>query len=85
LNGIVRRVPYFSLTGSKTVCLQLKSFLEKELDEPMPPNIVFYIRSYLFMVSDLRAVKSIKLLYSVCTIALERKLQKAFEIMEEFH
>jgi uncharacterized protein YydD (DUF2326 family) len=36
------------------------------------------------MISDHRAVKAIKLLYSDCTIALERKLQKALEIIEEF-
>jgi hypothetical protein len=42
LNGNIRRVPYLSLTGSKNLCIQLRSFLEKELDEPMPPNIIFY-------------------------------------------
>jgi hypothetical protein len=50
----------------------------------MPPNIVFYKKSYLFMVSDHRAVKAIKLLYNDCTIALERKLRKALEIIGEF-
>src|SRR5207247_703702 len=84
LNGSIRRVPYLSLTGSKNLCMQLRSFLEKELGEPMPPNIIFYKRSYLFMLSDHRAVKAIELLYSGCSIALERKLRKALEILEEF-
>ena len=83
-NGTKRRVPYISVTGSKIVCLQFRSFLEKQLCEPMPPSVIFYKKSYLFMLSDHRAVKAIKLLYSDCTIALERKLQKALEIMEEF-
>lgn len=83
-NGSVRRVPYINLTGSRSICLQLKSFLEKELGEEMPPSIVFYKKSYMFMVSDHRAVRAIKLLYSDCTIALERKLRKALEIIEEF-
>jgi hypothetical protein len=84
LNGTIRRVPYISLTGTKIVCLQFRSFLEKELCERMPPSVIFYKRSYLFMLSDYRAVKAINLLYSDCTIALERKLQKALKIMEEF-
>jgi NUMOD3 motif len=82
-NETSRRVPYISITGTKTICLQFRSFLEKEICEPMPPGI-FYKKSYLFMLSDHRAVKTIKLLYSDCTIALNRKLQKALEIMEEF-
>ena len=81
LNTTIRRVPYISVTGTKSVCLQFRSFLEKELGEPMPPSVVFYKRSYLFMVSDHRAVKAIKLLYGDCTIALERKLRKALEIL----
>ena len=84
MNGTIRRVPYISVTGSKIVCLQFRSFLQKELCEPMPPSVIFYKKSYLFMLSDHRAVKAVKLLYSDCTIALERKLQKALEIMEEF-
>jgi len=36
------------------------------------------------MLSDHCAVKAIGLLYSGCTIALERKLRKAYEILEEF-
>jgi hypothetical protein len=84
LKGSGRRVPYISLTGSKSVCLQFRAFLEKELNEPMPPNIIFYKKSYLFMVSDHRAVKAIRLLCSNCTIALERKLQKAIAILKEF-
>ena len=84
LNGSVRRVPYITVTGTKNVCLQFKSFLEKELGEPMPPNVVPYKKSYLYMVEGRRAVKAIKLLYSDCTVALERKLMMAREIMEEF-
>lgn len=84
LNGTIRRVPYISVTGTKIVCLQFRSFLEKELCEPMPPSVIFYKKSYLFMLTDHRAVGAIKLLYGDCTIALERKLQKALEIMEEF-
>ncbi|MFL6398808.1 MAG: hypothetical protein ACJ72J_04415 [Nitrososphaeraceae archaeon] len=84
LNGGVRRVPYITITGTKNVCLQFKIFVEKELGEPMPPNVVFYKKSYLFMVEGRRAVKAIKLLYSDCTVALERKLIKAREIIEEF-
>jgi hypothetical protein len=79
-----RRVPYISLTGTKTVCFQFRDFLEKKLGESMPSNVIFYKRSYLFMVSDHRAVKAIKLLYRNCTIALERKLQRANAILEEF-
>ncbi len=79
-----RRVPYISLTGSKSVCLQFKLFLEKELGERMPPNVIFYKRSYIFMISDRRAVKAIELLYRNCTIALERKLKRAIEILDEF-
>lgn len=63
MKGSGRRVPYISLTGSKSVCLQFRAFLEKELNEPMPPNIIFYKKSYLFMVSDHRAVKAIRLLW----------------------
>ena len=84
MNGTIRRIPYISVTGNKIVCLQFRSFLQKELREPMPPSVIFYKKSYLFMLSDHRAVKAIKLLYSNCTIVLERKLQKALEIMEEF-
>jgi hypothetical protein len=83
-NGSMRKVPYINITGTKNVCLQFNSFLEKELGEPMPPNVIFYKKSYLFMVEGHRAVKAIKLLYSDCTIALERKLIRAREIMEEF-
>jgi hypothetical protein len=83
-NGTIRRVPYISITGTKIVCLQFRSLLENQLSEPMPTSVVFYKKSYLFMLSDHRAVKAIKLLYSNCTIALERKLQKAIEIMDEF-
>jgi hypothetical protein len=83
-NGGVLRVPYITVTGTKNVCLQFKSFLEKELGELMPPSVVFYKKSYLLMVSGHRAVKGIKLLYNDCTIALERKLIKAREIIEEF-
>ncbi len=79
-----RRVPYISLTGSKKICFQFKTFLEKKIGEPMPKKIIPSKKSYLFMVSDQRAVKAIKLLYSNCTIALERKLQKANAIQEEF-
>jgi hypothetical protein len=79
-----RRVPYISLTGNKSVCLQFRDFLQTELDEPMPQNVIFYKKSYSFMVSDHRAVKAIELLYTNCTIALNRKLQRADEILHEF-
>ena len=58
-----RRVPYVYLTGSRSVWLQFRVFLEKELGLLMPPNMIFYKRSYLFMVSDRRAIEAIKLLY----------------------
>lgn len=85
LNGGTRRVPYIALTGTKTVCLQFKSFLEKVLGEPMPPNVVPYRKSYQYTVQDHRAVKAIKLLYSDCTVALDRKLIKAKKIIDQFH
>ena len=84
MNGTIRRIPYISVTGDLIVCLQFRSFLQKELREPMPPSVIFYKKSYLFMLFDHRAVKAIKLLYSNCTMILERKLQKVIEIMEEF-
>lgn len=84
LNGTVRRVPYIALTGTKNVCLQFKSFLEHELGEAMPPNVISYKKSYLYMIEGHRAIKAINLLYSDCRVALERKLIKASEIMEEY-
>jgi len=60
------------------------AFLEKHLGEPTPPNVVSYKKSYLFMISDHRVIKAIKLLYNGCTIALERKLQNAHAIIQEF-
>jgi len=47
-NGTIRRVPYISVTGTKLVCLQFRSFPEKELCEPIPPSVIFYKKSYLF-------------------------------------
>lgn len=35
-NGSVRRIPYINITGSRNVCSQFKTFLEKEIGEPMP-------------------------------------------------
>jgi hypothetical protein len=48
------------------------------------PNIVPYKKSYLFSVSDHRSLRAIKLLYADCTVALDRKLAIAKEIMESF-
>ena len=81
--GTVRDIPYISLTGSLHVCLQFKAFLENAVGIPMP-NIIPYKRSYMFSVSDHRALNSIKLLYEGCTVALERKLIVAQKIMNSF-
>ena len=49
------------------------------------PNIVPYKKSYLFSVSDHRALRAIKLLYVDCLpSALDRKLAIAGKIMESF-
>ena len=79
----VRSIPYISLTGNLHVCLQFKTFLENTLGLSMP-NIVPYKKSYLFSVSDHRALRAIKLLYVDCTVALDRKLAIAGKIMESF-
>jgi hypothetical protein len=52
--------------------------------EPMPPRSFFHRNSYGYMVSDRRAVKAIKLLYHGCTIALDRKLRKALDMIDEY-
>lgn len=75
-NGTVRRVPYISLTGNHNICRQFRDYLQKHL-EPMPHKIIPSKRSYLFMVSDHRAIKAIKLLYDDCSVALDRKLKQA--------
>jgi len=84
LKGTVRRVPYINITGSSNVCSQFKTFLEKEIGEPMPPRFFFYRNSYAYMLSDRRAVKAVKLLYRGCTIALNRKLRKALDMIDEY-
>ncbi|HKG87729.1 MAG TPA: hypothetical protein VKA95_05335 [Nitrososphaeraceae archaeon] len=81
--GSTRTVPYISLTGNLHVCLQFKAFLENTLSLPMP-NLVPTKNSYLFSVSDHRAVRAIKLLYKECTVALDRKLAIAENIMNSF-
>lgn len=84
LNGSVRRIPYINITGSRNVCSQFKTFLEKEIGEPMPPRFFFYKNSYGYMLSDRRAVEAVKLLYSGCTIASDRKLRKALDMIDEY-
>ncbi len=82
-NGSVRRVPYINITGSKHICLQFKAFLEKGIGTPMPPRSSFYRSSYGYQIYDHRAIKAIKLLYSGCTIALDRNLRKALEVIDK--
>lgn len=36
------------------------------------------------MLSDRRAVEAVKLLYSGCTIASDRKLRKALDMIDEY-
>jgi hypothetical protein len=81
--GTVRRIPYISLTGNLYVCLQFKSFLEQQTSMSMP-NVIPYKNSFQFSVSDHRAVRTIKLLYENCTVALDRKLEVAKKIMNSF-
>lgn len=81
LNGTIRRVPWLSVTGSMDICLQFRTFLERELGDPMLPRIYSYRNSYAFTVSDSRAVRAIRLLYSGCTITLDRKVKRAYEIL----
>ena len=62
---------------------QFKEFLEKSLSFSMP-NVVPYKKSYLFSISDHRALRAITLLYANCTLALERKLASARNIVDSF-
>jgi hypothetical protein len=78
-----RSIPYISLTGNLYVCTQFKTFLESTLGLSMP-NIVSYKKSYLFSVSDHRALRAIQLLYMDCTMALDRKLAIAKKIINSF-
>jgi hypothetical protein len=81
--GKIRLIPKIQLTGNLHICLQFKTFLENQLGLPMP-NIIPYKNSYIFSVSDHRAVRAIKLLYENCTVALDRKLEVARTIMHSF-
>lgn len=83
INGTIRLVPYISLTGSLNVCQQFKAFLEHQIGMPMP-NVYQNKNSYLFSVSDHRAVRAIKLLYEGCEVALDRKLEVAKKILGSF-
>lgn len=40
--------------------------------------------SYAFMLSDSRAVRAIKLLYGERTLALDRKVRRAYEILDKY-
>lgn len=82
-NGSTRLVPYISLTGNLYICHQFKAYLEHQIGLPMPrinPNK----NSYLFSVSDHRAVRAIKLLYENSTVALDRKLRIANTISDSY-
>lgn len=47
--------------------------------------VVFkYRNSYSYLLSDGGAVKAVKLLYQGCTIALDRKLRKALDMIDEY-
>jgi hypothetical protein len=83
INGRVRSIPYISLTSNLYICHQFKAHLEHQIGLPMP-RIIPYKNSYLFSVSDHRAVRVIKLLYENCTVALDRKLEIAKAIMNSF-
>jgi hypothetical protein len=82
-DGSFRPLPYISLTSNLNVCLQFKAFLEKSLGLPMP-NPIPYRNSYLFWISDHRALRAITLLYINCALALDRKLASARNIMNSF-
>lgn len=82
-NGMIRSIPYISLTGNLYICHQFKAFLEQRTGLPMP-EIIPYRNSYQFSVSDHRAVRAIKLLYENCSVALDRKLEIAKRIMKSF-
>lgn len=84
LNGTIRMIPFIGVTGSRNIYLQFRTILERELGEPMPPTIISYRNSYAFMVLDSRAVRAIKLLYGGCTLALDRKVRRAYEILEKY-
>lgn len=49
-----------------------------------PPTIISYRNSYAFMVSASRAIRAIKLLYGGCTIALDRKVRRAYGILDKY-
>jgi hypothetical protein len=83
LEGKIRLIPKIQLTGNLHICLQFKAFLENQLGLLMP-NIIPCKNSYIFSVSDHRAVRAIKLLYENCTVALDRKLEIAKRIMNSF-
>ena len=82
-NGTIRLVPYISLTGNLYVCHPFKTFLEHQIGTDMP-DIYPYKNSYLFSLSDHRAVRAIKLLYEGCEVALDRKLEIAKRILGSF-
>jgi hypothetical protein len=82
-DGSLRPIPYISLTSNLNVCLQFKAFLEESLGFLMP-NIVPDKKSYQLWISDHRALRAITLLYGNCTLALDRKLADARNIMNSF-
>jgi hypothetical protein len=81
--GSLRPIPYISLTCNLNVCLQFKAFLEKSLGFLMP-NIVPDKKSYQLWISDHRALRAIGLLYANCSLALDRKLADARNMMNSF-
>lgn len=82
-DGSFRPLPYISLTSNLYVCSQFKEFLEKSLHLPMPYHVPDK-RSFQLSISDHRALKAITLLYANCTLALDRKLVLARNIMNSF-
>jgi hypothetical protein len=81
-DGSFRLIPCISLTSNLYVCLQFKVFL-KSFRLSMP-SVVPYKKSYQLWISDHRALRAITLLYANCTLALNRKLAMARNIMNSF-
>ena len=78
-----RRIPYLELAGSKWMMEQFKAFVQKIVPQNRTNVLKRPGSTCTLRVNNSRAVEVIRVLYADCSVALDRKYQRAQELMRQ--